>query len=150
MTRDDWFEISHDGWRHLSASRPLGRLLLEAIQNAFDEQAARVRVALWSGSALDGEVTAPFTLTVEVGRTQLKVRDILAKKGNEGFNAATAKFEDLVKAGVIDPTKVTRTALQNAASVASLMLTTECVVVEKKEDEPAAPAPPGGGMGGMY
>jgi chaperonin GroEL len=67
-----------------------------------------------------------------------------------GFNARTEKYEDLVEAGVIDPTKVTRTALQNAASIASLLLTTECVVVEKKEDEKAAPAMPGGGMGGMY
>ncbi|MEZ4378513.1 MAG: chaperonin GroEL [Gemmatimonadales bacterium] len=67
-----------------------------------------------------------------------------------GYNAATDECEDLVKAGVIDPTKVTRTALQNAASIASLLLTTECVVVEKKEDKPAAPPMPGGGMGGMY
>jgi chaperonin GroEL len=67
-----------------------------------------------------------------------------------GFNARTEKYEDLVEAGVIDPTKVTRTALQNAASIASLLLTTECVVVEKKEDEKGAPAMPGGGMGGMY
>jgi len=66
-----------------------------------------------------------------------------------GYNAQTDAFEDLVKAGVIDPTKVTRTALQNAASIAGLLLTTECVVVEKKEDKPAPPAPPGG-MGGMY
>jgi chaperonin GroEL len=68
-----------------------------------------------------------------------------------GFNARTEKYEDLVEAGVIDPTKVTRTALQNAASIASLLLTTECVVVEKKEEEKGAPAMPGGGgMGGMY
>jgi chaperonin GroEL len=67
-----------------------------------------------------------------------------------GFNARTEQYEDLVEAGVIDPTKVTRTALQNAASIASLLLTTECVVVDKKEDEKAAPAMPGGGMGGMY
>jgi chaperonin GroEL len=67
-----------------------------------------------------------------------------------GFNARSEEYEDLVEAGVIDPTKVTRTALQNAASIASLLLTTECVVVEKKEDEKAAPAMPGGGMGGMY
>ena len=60
-------------------------------------------------------------------------------------------YEDLVKAGVIDPTKVTRTALQNAASIAGLLLTTECVVVEKKEEKSSAGAPPGGGgMGGMY
>jgi chaperonin GroEL len=74
-----------------------------------------------------------------------------SKNKNYGYNAQTDAYEDLVKAGVIDPTKVTRTALQNAASVAGLLLTTECVVVEKKEDEPPAPAmPPGGGMGGMY
>jgi len=66
-----------------------------------------------------------------------------------GYNAQTDTFEDLVEAGVIDPTKVSRTALQNAASIASLLLTTECVVVEKKEEEKAPPMP-GGGMGGMY
>jgi chaperonin GroEL len=68
-----------------------------------------------------------------------------------GYNAATDEYEDLVKAGVIDPTKVTRTALQNAASISGLLLTTEAVVVEEKEDLPPMPAgPPGGGMGGMY
>jgi chaperonin GroEL len=78
-----------------------------------------------------------------------KVRE--SKDKNYGYNAATDEYEDLVKAGVIDPTKVTRTALQNAASIAGLLLTTECVVVEKKEDKPAsAGGPPGGGMGGMY
>jgi len=72
-----------------------------------------------------------------------------SKEKNFGYNAQTDTYEDLVKAGVIDPTKVTRTALQNAASIAGLLLTTECVVVEKKEEK-AAPTPPGGGMGGMY
>jgi chaperonin GroEL len=67
-----------------------------------------------------------------------------------GYNARTDEYENLVEAGVIDPTKVTRTALQNAASVAGLLLTTECVVVETPEDEKAAPPMPGGGMGGMY
>jgi chaperonin GroEL len=71
------------------------------------------------------------------------------KNHNYGYNAQTDDYEDLVEAGVIDPAKVTRTALQNAASIASLLLTTECVVVERKEDEKAAPAMPGG-MGGMY
>jgi len=67
-------------------------------------------------------------------------------KGGHGFNAATETYEDLVKAGVIDPTKVVRTALQNAASVASLLLTTEAMVAEKPEAKEAA----GGGMpGGM-
>jgi chaperonin GroEL len=73
-----------------------------------------------------------------------------SKEKNFGYNAATDAYEDLVRAGVIDPTKVTRTALQNAASIAGLLLTTECVVVEKKEEKPAPSAPPGGGMGGMY
>src|SRR5438128_9448379 len=74
-----------------------------------------------------------------------------SKEKNFGYNAQTDEFEDLVAAGVIDPTKVTRTALQNAASIASLLLTTECVVVEKKEKEKAPPMPGGGGgMGGMY
>jgi len=67
-----------------------------------------------------------------------------------GYNAQSDEYEDLVASGVIDPTKVTRSALQNAASVAALLLTTECVVVEKKEEEKAPPMPPGGGMGGMY
>jgi len=73
-----------------------------------------------------------------------------AKDKNFGYNAQTDTWEDLVAAGVIDPTKVTRTALQNAASIAGLLLTTECVVVEKKEKEKAPPMPGGGGMGGMY
>ena len=68
-----------------------------------------------------------------------------------GYNALTDVYEDLVQAGVIDPTKVTRTALQNAASISGLLLTTEALIVEKKEDKPAAAgAGAGGGMGGMY
>jgi chaperonin GroEL len=70
------------------------------------------------------------------------------KNENIGFNAATEQFEDLVKAGVIDPAKVTRTALQNAASIAGLMLTTEAMVSEIPEDDKGSPAMPGG-MGGM-
>jgi chaperonin GroEL len=72
-----------------------------------------------------------------------------AKETSFGYNALTDVYEDLVQAGVIDPTKVTRTALQNAASIAGLLLTTEALIVEKKEDKPAAPAG-GPGMGGMY
>ena len=74
-------------------------------------------------------------------------------KDDFGFNAATETYENLIKSGVIDPTKVTRTALENAASVASLLITTEAVVFEKKEKEPPMPPMPGGGMGdmgGMY
>src|SRR5688500_7031674 len=73
-----------------------------------------------------------------------------SKDKNFGYNAQTDTYEDLVKAGVIDPTKVTRTALQNAASIAGLLLTTECVVAEKPETKPALAGAPGGGMGGMY
>ena len=70
--------------------------------------------------------------------------------GTFGFNAQTEEFEDLDKAGVMDPTKVSRTALQNAASVAGLMLTTEAMIAEKPDDKAAAPPMPGGGgMGGM-
>jgi chaperonin GroEL len=72
------------------------------------------------------------------------------EKGSFGFNAETEKFEDLTKAGVIDPTKVVRFALQNAASVASLLLTTEAMVAEKPKKEAPAPAMPPGGMEGMY
>ncbi len=70
-------------------------------------------------------------------------------KGAFGFNAAAEEYEDLLKAGIIDPTKVVRTALLNAASVAGLLLTTEAMVAEKPDDRPAAPAMPPGGMGGM-
>jgi chaperonin GroEL len=75
-----------------------------------------------------------------------KIRD--SKDNNYGYNAQTDKFEDLVKAGVIDPTKVTRTALQNAASIAALMLTTEALVSDVPEDK-KAPAGGGGEHGGM-
>jgi chaperonin GroEL len=74
---------------------------------------------------------------------------VRAKKGGFGYNAQTDAYEDLVTAGVIDPTKVVRTALQNAASIAGLLLTTEAVVVEKPMDEKMPPMP-GGGMDGMY
>ncbi|MBS1903878.1 MAG: chaperonin GroEL [Bacteroidetes bacterium] len=78
------------------------------------------------------------------------VNEVKNNKDGYGFNALTEKYEDLLKSGVIDPTKVTRSALQNAASVASLLLTTEATIVEKKEDKPMPPMPGGGGMDGMY
>jgi chaperonin GroEL len=77
-----------------------------------------------------------------------KVRD--SDQDNFGYNAQTDQYEDLAEAGVIDPTKVTRTALQNAASIAGLLLTTECVVVERPEEDKAPGGMPGGGMGDMY
>jgi chaperonin GroEL len=73
------------------------------------------------------------------------------QKGANGFNAENGEYEDLMTAGVIDPTKVVRFAIQNAASVASLLITTEAMIAEKpKKEEPMPPMPPGGGMGGMY
>ena len=77
------------------------------------------------------------------------VQNVRAKKGNTGYNAATGEYEDLMKAGIIDPTKVTRTALQNAASIAGLLLTTEVLIADIPEPEKAPAGGPGGGMGGM-
>ena len=78
------------------------------------------------------------------------VHNVKEGKDDYGYNARTEKFENLLKAGVIDPTKVSRVALENAASVASMLLTTDCVLVEKKEEKSAMPsAPDMGGMGGM-
>jgi chaperonin GroEL len=76
------------------------------------------------------------------------VQEVKKRSGNEGFNVATGEYEDLVKAGVVDPTKVTRTALQNAASISALLLTTEALVTELPEKEKPALGGPGG-MGGM-
>jgi chaperonin GroEL len=76
------------------------------------------------------------------------LQEIKKRKGSEGFNVETLTYEDLFKSGVVDPTKVTRFALQNAASIAGLLLTTECLVTEIPEKE--KPAPPAGGPGGGY
>ena len=83
------------------------------------------------------------------GEPSVVINKIRENKGNYGYNARTDVYEDLFKAGVIDPTKVTRLALDNAASIAALLLTTECVVADKKEDSAAMPPMGGGGMGGM-
>src|SRR5213083_2562686 len=79
------------------------------------------------------------------------VEEVRRRSGNEGYNVSTGEYEDLVKAGVVDPKKVTRAALQNAASIAGLLLTTECLVTEIPEKEKKSPAPGGhgGGMGDM-
>jgi chaperonin GroEL len=118
---------------------------LDRIKGTEDEKtgAEIIRRALEEPIRLIAE-NAGAEGSIVVGR----VKD--SKDKNLGYNAATDTYEDLVKAGVIDPTKVTRTALQNAASIAGLLLTTECVLVEKKEDTPAPPMSGGGGMGGMY
>lgn len=124
---------------------------------------------LWCQTALDGvkRDDSDENVGIQIVRRALEspVRQIAQNAGAEGsiivekvrakgdknwgYNAATDVFEDMVKAGVIDPTKVTRTALQNAASISGLLLTTECVVVDQPEKEPAMPMG-GGDMGGMY
>jgi chaperonin GroEL len=100
-------------------------------------------------------LSAPTRLIADNGGYEgaVVVREVEAETGPVGFNAAKGKTEDLIKAGVIDPAKVTRAALQNAASIAALLLTTEAIVADKPEPEPAMPGGGGegmmGGMGGM-
>ena len=81
------------------------------------------------------------------GEPSVVVNAVMAGKGNYGFNAANDSYGDMIEMGILDPTKVTRMALQNAASVAGLMLTTEAMVAEAPKEE--TPMPAGGGMGGM-
>jgi chaperonin GroEL len=81
------------------------------------------------------------------GSAEVVINEVKGSEGNYGYNARTEKFEDLVAAGIIDPTKVTRLALENAASIASLLLTTECVIGVKKEEKETPMMPPGGGFG---
>jgi chaperonin GroEL len=118
--------------------------------------------------ALIKTLTGDEKIGAQIVRRSLEepLRQIVANAGEEGavvvakviasveqhfgYNALTGEFEDLVKAGVIDPTKVTRTALQNAASIAALLLTTEVMVVEMPEPKAAAAGGNGGGMDGMY
>ncbi len=76
--------------------------------------------------------------------------EVRSKDGNYGYNAATEQYGDMIEMGILDPTKVTRSALQYAASIAGLMLTTECMIADAPKKEGDAPQPPMGGMGGMY
>ena len=124
----------------LRASKGLAKLEAET-----DEQQAGV-------SIIARAVQEPLRQIVSNagGEPSVVVNEVLAGKQTYGFNARTQEYGDLVKMGVIDPTKVVRTALQNAASVAGMMLTTEAMIAEKpKKDAPAAPDPGMGGMGGM-
>ncbi|WP_436516163.1 chaperonin GroEL [Ekhidna sp. To15] len=98
-------------------------------------------------------IQAPLRTIVENagGEASVVVNEVAAGKADYGFNAANGEYVNMFKAGIIDPTKVTRLALENASSIASLLLTTECVVAEEPEAEGAGAMPPmpGGGMGGM-
>ena len=132
---------------------PGGGVALIRAQKALDslklseEQAAGVNI-------IRRAIEAPIRFISENAGVEgsIVVDKVKNQKGAQGFNAASEEYEDLIKAGVIDPTKVVRTALQNAASVSSLLLTTEAMVAEKPDEkgEPAMPAGmPGGGMPGM-
>ena len=81
------------------------------------------------------------------GEASVVINQVRQGEGNFGFNAATGEYGDMIEMGILDPTKVTRSALQNAASVAGLMITTECMIAEEPKEE--APMPGGGGMGDM-
>ncbi|HBG69721.1 MAG: chaperonin GroL [Bacteroidetes bacterium GWF2_43_63] len=97
-------------------------------------------------------IESPMRMIVENAGLEgsVIVQKVKEGKGDYGFNARTEVYENLLETGVIDPTKVTRIALENAASIAGMLLTTETVIVDIKEDKPAMPPMPGGGMGDMY
>ncbi|PJA96875.1 MAG: chaperonin GroEL [Ignavibacteriales bacterium CG_4_9_14_3_um_filter_34_10] len=120
---------------------------LEKLTGANQDQTTGIKI-------IEKALTEPLRQIVNNAGLEgaVVLNKVLEGKDDYGFNAATEKYENLTKAGVIDPTKVTRTALQNAASVSALLLTTDAVVYEKKEPEkaPAMPAGMGGGMDGMY
>jgi chaperonin GroEL len=129
-----------------------GVALLRAKQNAGEikgdnaDQQAGVQLVLKAIEAPLREIVGNAG-----GEPSVVINKVLEGKGNYGFNAANDTYGDMIEMGILDPTKVTRTALQNAASVASLMLTTECTVSDAPKDDAAAPAgmPDMGGMGGM-
>ncbi len=114
---------------------------IEAVKGANEDEAIGIGI-------VKRAVEAPLrSLAANAGEEGSVIVDKVKKsKGNEGYNVATGNYEDLVKAGVVDPKKVTRSALQNAASIAGLLLTTECLITDLPEKE--KPAPGGGGHGG--
>ncbi len=119
---------------------------IETVKGATDDEQIGVDIIK---RAVEGPLRS---LSANAGvEGSLIVQEVKKRKGNEGYNVATGEYEDLVKAGVVDPKKVTRSALQNAASIAGLLLTTECLItdVPEKEKAPAGGGHGGGGMGGM-
>jgi len=118
----------------------------QSVLNTFMETEADVNTGI---DIIRKAVEAPLRTIVQNagGSAEVIINEVRNGDGNYGYNARDERYEDLVSAGIIDPTKVTRLALENAASIASLLLTTECVVGTKKEETPQLPQ--GGGFGGM-
>jgi len=119
---------------------------IDAVKGANDDEQIGVDIIK---RAVEGPLRS---LAANAGvEGSLIVQEVKRRKGNEGYNVATGEYEDLVKAGVVDPKKVTRSALQNAASIAGLLLTTECLITDVPEKDKPAPGGGGhgGGMGGM-
>ncbi len=117
---------------------------LEDLKGANEDQTTGIRI-------VKRAIEEPLRQIVKNagGEGSVVVNKVRESEGAFGYNARDDKYEDLLKAGIIDPTKVSRVALENAASIASMFLTTECVLAEKKSEQPAMPAMPAGGMGGM-
>jgi len=118
---------------------------LEGLKGANDDETTGIRMVMRA-------IEEPLRQIVNNAGLEgaVVVQKVREGKGNFGYNARADKYEDLMAAGVIDPTKVSRVALENAASIAGMILTTECIVVDEKEENPAPAANPGmGGMGGM-
>ena len=131
---------------------PGGGVALIRCQKAVEDCAATLCGDEKIGAEILGRaMEAPLRQLVQNAGLEaaLIVEKVKGAEGNNGYNVATGKFVDLVEAGVLDPAKVTRSALQNAASIAGLLLTTECMITEIPEPKTAAPAMPDGGMGGM-
>ncbi len=129
-----------------------GGVALVRCQKAVEKCAAELTGDEKIGAEILGRaMEAPLRqLVTNAGlEAALIVEKVKGEKGNVGYDVASGDFVDLVKAGILDPAKVTRTALQNAASIAGLLLTTECMVTEIPEPKTPAPAMPEGGMGGM-
>jgi chaperonin GroEL len=117
---------------------------IEAVKGANDDEQIGVDIIK---RAVEGPLRS---LAANAGvEGSLIVQEVKRRKGNEGYNVATGDYEDLVKAGVVDPKKVTRSALQNAASIAGLLLTTECLITDAPEKEKAPAGGGGHGGGGM-
>jgi chaperonin GroEL len=124
---------------------------MDAVEKLLDGQTGDVRTGLQIVLRALEEPTRQIIHNAGIDEAAVIVREIRAKGGNMGYNAQTMQMEDLVASGVIDPAKVTKNALQNAASIAGLMITTEALVVEIPEEKKDAPMPHGGGgMGDMY